>query len=193
MIDLAYVLELLARSPHLYALTALYWAVVAWTFAQRYLLGRREASEPWLRRVVAVGLVAGAAAVVDVAVRGPELVHLSLVAYLATPLGVGRLLVRRLDGVSSTPRQALVLRETTYLVAFGMFVVLSVAAGDPWWFSPVEIDDSSAVAVIEGTDWFQVMATAWGMAAVIDLVCGVTGINGLLGVSGARRVTPAHR
>lgn len=161
------------RAPHLYALTVAYWIAVSATLVTRYVLGRRERSERYVRAVAVIGCVSLVLAFVDAAVRGQELVQVSLVAYFATPLGVGRYLLARWDGEPVEGWRGLGMRQVTYLVAFAAFVALSVVDGDPWWFTRPDVDRTDAAALITGTNWFHLMASVFGLVAVMELLSGV--------------------
>lgn len=163
-----YAIDMVLRAPHLYALTVVYWVLIAGVLLTRYGLKRRVASVLFMRGVVVLGCVAVVLAFVDAAVRGQELVQLSLVAYFATPIGIGRFLIRKWDRIPTGVWAGLALREISYVFAFIAFVGLSIVDGDPWWFTPPEIDRSSAMATIENTNWLHFMATIFGVTAVIE-------------------------
>jgi hypothetical protein len=132
---LEYGIDMVRRAPHLYALTATYWVLVGTLLVTRYLCRRRRTSQRVMRAIVGLGVIALALAFIDVAVRGQELIQISLVAYFATPLGVGYYLLRRLDGRPVTGWRGVALREVSYVLAFLAFVGLTLVDGDPWWFS----------------------------------------------------------
>jgi len=163
-----YAIDMVLRAPHLYALTVVYWVLIAGVLLTRYGLRRRVASVLFMRAVVVLGCVAVVLAFVDAAVRGQELVQLSLVAYFATPIGIGRFLIRKWDHIPTGVWAGLALREISYVCAFLAFVGLSIVDGDPWWFTPPEIDRSSAMATIENTNWLHFMATIFGVTAVVE-------------------------
>ncbi|QSB13145.1 hypothetical protein JQS43_16035 [Natronosporangium hydrolyticum] len=170
-----YGIDMVRRAPHLYALTAAYWGLIATVLATRYLARRQRASEVAMRAVVGLGAVSLVLAFVDVAVRGQELIQISLVAYFATPLGVGYYFIRRWDGRPVTGWGGVALRQITYVLAFLAFVALSVVDGDPWWFSRPEIDRSDPVTMLETTNWLQLMATVFGLVVIIEAVSPVLG------------------
>lgn len=172
---LAYALDMVLRAPHLYALTIIYWLLIGSVLITRYPLRRKRASEWFMRAVVVVGAIALILAFVDVALRGRELIQVSLVAYFATPLGIGRYVIRRWDGRGATGWRGVALREVTYVIAFLSFVALSIVNGDPWWFTRPEIDRSDAVAIIESTNWLHLMASVFGITAVIEAVAPLFG------------------
>lgn len=169
-----YVIQMVLRAPHLYLLTVVYWGLVAAVLVSRYVLKRRRVSELCMRALVVLGCAAIALAAVDVAVRGQELIQISLVAYFATPLGVGRYFVRKWDGCAVSGWRGVAIREVTYVLAFLSFVVLSVLDGDPWWFSRPELDRTSVLTIIENTNWLQFMATVFGLTALVEAV-GLSG------------------
>lgn len=165
---LDYGLDMVLRAPHLYLLTLIYWGLIGSVLLARYPLGRKAASEKLMRAVVVLGVLALVLAVLDVAIRGQELIQISLVAYFATPLGLGRYFIRRWDKRPATGWSGVGMREVTYLCAFAAFVLLSIVAGDPWWFSRPEVDRTDAIAMIENTNWLHLMATVFGATAVIE-------------------------
>jgi len=165
-----YAIDMVRRAPHLYLLTAAYWTLIAAVLLTRYPLRRKHTSEKLIRAVVVLGALALVLAIIDVAVRGQELIQISLIAYFATPLGIGRFFIRKWDKRPATGWSAVVMRQVTYLLAFASFVVLSIVAGDPWWFSRPEIDRSDTLALVENTNWLQLMATVFGLTAVIEAV-----------------------
>ena len=171
-----YMLAMVLRAPHLYALTIGYWCLVVAVIATRYWGKRRRMSEGLMCAVVALGVVAVILAFVDVAIRGPELIQLSLVAYFATPIGVGRYLIRLWDGDPMLGWRGIAVRELTYVSAFIAFVGLSAVAGDPWWFERPVVDRSDPIAMIERTNWLHLMATVFGIVAIIEAVSGGFGV-----------------
>lgn len=173
LIDLG--LDMVTRAPHLYLVSVAYWVLVASVLLTRYGLRRIDTSDRLMRAVLVLGGVALTLAFVDAAARGQELIQISLVAYFATPIGIGRALIRRWDHQPSTRWASLGLRQLTYLTAFVAFVALSVVDGDPWWFTRPEIDRSSAVTIIENTNWFHLMASVFGLMAVAEAVTAMGG------------------
>ena len=165
-----YGLDMVRRAPHLYLLTVAYWVLIGSVLLTRYALARTQFSETLMRAVAVLGVLALVLTVVDVAIRGQELIQISLVAYFATPLGLGRYFIRRWDKRPATGWSGVRMREVTYVGAFLAFVLLSIVAGDPWWFSRPEIDRSDTIAMIENTNWLHLMATVFGATAVIEAV-----------------------
>lgn len=165
-----YGVDMVRRAPHLYLLTAAYWTLIAAVLLTRYPLRRKPASEKLMRAVAVLGVLALILAVVDVAARGQELIQISLIAYFATPLGIGRFFIRKWDKRPITGWSGVGTRQVTYLLAFASFVVLSIVAGDPWWFSRPEIDRSDTLALVENTNWLHLMATVFGLTALIEAV-----------------------
>lgn len=163
-----YGIDMVRRAPHLYALTAAYWSLIAGTLLTRYGLQRARTSERLMRAILVLGCAAVVLAFIDVAVRGQELIQLSLVAYFATPIGIGRLLIRKWDGLPTTTWRGLALREMTYLSAFVLFVALSAVDGDLWWFERPGVDRTDAMMLIEQTNWLHLMATVLGLFAVLE-------------------------
>ncbi|MDR1119054.1 MAG: hypothetical protein LBL01_07155, partial [Bifidobacteriaceae bacterium] len=145
----SYMLDAIGRAPHLYAVTAIYWALVAGVFVTRYLARRERASRALIRAVVALGAAALVLAFIDVAVRGRELIQISLVAYFATPLGIGAYWLRRLDGRPMSQGRGVARRCVTYVAAAASFILLSVVDGDPWAPAAPRVDRSSPLALIE--------------------------------------------
>ncbi|SFA92080.1 hypothetical protein SAMN05216266_102202 [Amycolatopsis marina] len=178
-----YVLHMVLRAPHLYLLTVAYWGLVAAVLVTRYVMKRRRVSELCMRALVVLGCVAIVLAFVDVAVRGQELIQISLVAYFATPLGVGRYFVRKWDGRAFAGWRGVAVREVTYVLAFLSFVALSVLDGNPWWFSRPEFDRTSALTIIENTNWLHSMATVFGLTALVEAV----GLGGFRSKQGTTR------
>ncbi|HIW63509.1 MAG TPA: hypothetical protein H9881_13705 [Candidatus Stackebrandtia excrementipullorum] len=166
---LDYGINMVLRAPHLYILTVVYWGLIAAVLITRYRRRRVAASEKLMKAVVGLGIVAVVAAFVDVAVRGPELVQISLVAYFATPLGVGRYLIRRWDRRPAQGWNGLLIREITYSLAFISFVGLSLVDGDMWWFNRPDIDRSDVMAALENTNWLHLMATVFGLTALLEV------------------------
>lgn len=165
---IGYAVDMVLRAPHLYALTVIYWLLIAAVLITRYVRRRRETSLKLMRAVAILGVVAIIAAFVDVALRGQELIQISLVAYFATPLGVGRYFIRKWDGDPVQGWRGTAMREVTYVLAFVAFVGLSIVDGDPWWFSRPDIDRTSALTIVENTNWLHLMATVFGITALIE-------------------------
>ncbi|NED96679.1 hypothetical protein G1H11_15320 [Phytoactinopolyspora alkaliphila] len=170
-----YGIDMVRRAPHLYAFTVAYWTLVVSTLVTRYGLRRIGTSERLMRLVVVLGCVSLILAFVDTALRGAELIQLSLVAYFATPIGIGRFLISKWDRRPVDKWRGLVLREITYVSAFVIFVALSAVDGDLWWFSRPGIDRSDPITMIESTNWFHLMASAFGVIAVIEAVSTAVG------------------
>ncbi|MFC6355904.1 hypothetical protein [Luethyella okanaganae] len=165
----AYLIDMVVRAPHLYIFTLLYWMLIAAVLVTRYILKRHRVSEVLMMLVVALGFVAVVMAFVDVAVRGRELIQISLVLYLVVPIGIGRFLIRKWDRRPVAVWRGLLLRETSYLTGFVVFVILSAVDGDLWWFTRPVVDRSSILTVIEDTNWLHLMATVFGAMAVVEV------------------------
>lgn len=165
---------------HLSALSVAYWLVVGAFVVTRWGLGRRETSDRLRPLVVALGVLAVTVAAVDVAVRGATVTHVSLVAYLATPLGIGRFLVAKGDALRFGTPQPTVLRRLglrllSYGLAFACFVLLSALDGQPWFFSAPDLDATSVTGLLDDTAWMPLMATVFGLTAVVDLLSSAPG------------------
>lgn len=166
--------DLIGENLHLYLITVAYWLTVGAFLGLRYLLRRRGTSDRLRLPIVLLGVVAFIAAAIDILVRGSAgITHVSLVAYLATPIGLGRYFVARWDGRPPRHLAGLGMRLTTYLVAFVAFVALSVLDGNPWFFSAPEIDRSSPEALLENTAWMPFLATVFGLILVLEAVTGL--------------------
>jgi hypothetical protein len=162
-------LEVIGATLHLYAVSAVYWALIATFLVLRYGLDRRTTSDRLRLPIVGLGVLAVVVAAVDVLVRGEAgVTHVSLVAYLATPVGIGRYLVARWDRRPAPAITALKLRLLTYAIAFVAFVVLSALNGEPWFFDRPNIDRSSPEAMVEHTAWMPFMATVFGLLLALD-------------------------
>lgn len=164
------------RLPHLYALVALYWLGIAVFLIQRYPMRRTAASA---RTAVAIQLIAAAGVVVglvDLLVRRQvDFVHLSLVAYLATSLGVARTVVRGLDRRRTGLWQGFRLRARTYTTMFVVAVGFSALAGDPWWFDFPRFGGRDPLDIMNNTNWLHLGASVAGLALAIDLLCTLAG------------------
>lgn len=168
---LGLLLRTVAENLHLYAVSAAYWILIAAFLGLRYGLRRRPTSDRLRLPIVALGVVAVAVAAADVTVRGEAgITHVSLVAYLATPIGIGRYLVARWDRRPPGALSALGMRLVTYAVAFVAFVTLSALEGTPWSFDRPRIDRSSPHTIVEDTAWMRFMATVFGLLLIADTV-----------------------
>lgn len=164
-------IEVIGDNLHLYAVSAVYWVTIATFLVLRYALDRRASSDRLKRPIVGVGVLAVMVAAIDVLVRGEAgVTHVSLVAYLATPVGIGRYVVARWDRRPVPPMTALGMRLLTFAIAFVAFVVLSALNGEPWSFDRPSIDRSSPEAMVEHTAWMPFMATVFGLLLVLDTV-----------------------
>jgi hypothetical protein len=163
-----YFLDAIVRAPHLYAFTAVYWLLVGGVVVTRYVLRRQRASQILMAAVLATGVAAVVLAFVDVALRGQQLIQISLVAYFATPIGLGRYWIRRMDRTSKSAASDTALRILTYVTAFALFLALSAASGDPWTVGIPQVDKSSPEALLERTNWFHLLATVFAVATVAE-------------------------
>lgn len=159
------------RLPHLYLVAALYALAVAVFLVQRYVLQRDQASR---RTATVILLIAGAGALVaavDLAVRKQvDFVHLSLVTYLATSLGVARMVVRTLDRSRTALWPAFWLRSRSYLTLFAVAVLLSAIGGNTWWFDLPRFTNRDLLDIMNNTNWLHLGATAAALALPLDLL-----------------------
>ncbi|NNG36363.1 hypothetical protein [Nakamurella aerolata] len=164
------------RLPHLYAVVALYWLGIAGFLIQRYPMRRTAASA---RTAVAIQLVAAVGVVIGLvdllARRQVDFVHLSLVAYFATSIGVARMVVRGLDRRPTGLWQGFGLRARTYLTMFVVAVGFSALAGDPWWFDFPRFAGRDPIDVMNNTNWLHLGASVAGLAVGFDLLCTLCG------------------
>lgn len=170
--------EVVRRNWHLYLISATFWVLVATFLGLRYPFGRRASSDRLRVPIVLLGGVAVTAAAADVAIRADAgITHVSLVAYLATPLGIGRYVVARWDGRHPGPVAALGLRLATYTTAFVSFVALAALGGTPWVPERPQIDRSSPEAILLATEWMPFMATVFALMIVADTVLSLASIS----------------
>ena len=171
----SYLLDSIQRLPHLYLVTAAVWLTAAVLLFRRFArhddVGSRRLGTA-LTVIAAVGAVVGAG---DLVVRGDiEFVHLSLVAYCGLTVGIGRLLVRRLDRRPTALWPAFRLRLRSYLLMLVLASVFTALAGDPWWFD-MPTFDGPVMTVLTTTNWLHLQITAVALALVIDLGCTALG------------------
>ena len=164
------------RLPHLYALGALYWSGLLVFLVQRYGRKRMRSSVRIARGIQLTAVVGVAVAAVDLAVRHHvEFVHLSLLAYLATALGVARLVVRRLDRRRTPLWAAFRLRATTFGVLIVGALALTALAGDPWWLQVPRFSGRSLLEIMTDTNWLHLAIVGVGLALVLDIAVTASG------------------
>lgn len=177
----------LSRAPHLSVFPVLFWATVAAGLYLRYARGQRTRSQDLLRLTPVIGVLAVVVAAIDLAVRGQvEVVHPSLVAYLAVPLGAGRRALARLDGLAATRhwrhspndrRQELRYlgqRQLTYVVALLLYMVLAAIAGEPYRLGSRPALDGNDPSSLAAVNWLHLAAFLFTLAIALDPIVTAT-------------------
>lgn len=199
-------LRAVQRAPQLVGISVLFWSTVAVGLGVRYLGGdraqRRRRSDRVLRVTPLIGVVAVTAAALDLVGGTPvQVVHPSMVAYLALPLGVGRRVLARLDAAvwehrlrrDRTPAAELGnlgARLVTYVLAIAGNTALSVVNGDPYrLFTSVELDETDPAAAMASVNWLHLLAFAFTLAVVADAVVTLSRVWQQRGAAGADRST----
>ena len=75
----------------------------------------------------------------------------------------------------TTVLRRLGLRLLSYGLAFACFVLLSALDGQPWFFSAPDLDATSVTGLLDDTAWMPLMATVFGLTAVVDLLSSAPG------------------
>jgi hypothetical protein len=137
--------------------------------ASGWLVRRAGPSAGAVNRVAAVaiyviGVIAVIAAFTDRALHGRQLIHLSLIMYFATPLGLGRYWVRLLDKRPATQG----LRELTWLIAAAAFGALALANGDSPVLRRGAWTEGDVAAIIESINWYGLGCTVFAVTALAD-------------------------